>query len=74
MHFTKNLRSFTFVAVVASIMLLASISVEAAPTTPDAIACRICDEVPECGDCPTDYYCSINTCTCRAICKIAILP
>ncbi|KAF9899497.1 hypothetical protein EC991_008796 [Linnemannia zychae] len=74
MLFTKNIRSFALVVIVATVVLMASTPAEAVPTTPDAIACRICDEPPECPECPDGFYCSSNYCTCRAVCKRGVLP
>ncbi|KAG0039986.1 hypothetical protein BGZ82_005798 [Podila clonocystis] len=69
-------KTFSLFAVAAvALMLLAT--VEAAPagaSLEDRIACRVCDEPPECNfHCPGGY-CDINYCTCRAMCKKGNIP
>ncbi|KAK3839823.1 MAG: hypothetical protein J3R72DRAFT_447218 [Linnemannia gamsii] len=66
---TKTFRPLIFVAAVA-FMLVAVTSVQAAPTTPDQLACQVCDDLPECNsECPPGQYCYVNSCTCSAQCK-----
>ncbi|KAG0270532.1 hypothetical protein BGZ95_001649 [Linnemannia exigua] len=65
MLFTKNFRSFAFVAVVATVMLLASTSVQAVPATPDMIACQLRPDIPEFPECPEGCYCERSRCKCR---------
>ncbi|OAQ29346.1 hypothetical protein K457DRAFT_19159 [Linnemannia elongata AG-77] len=76
MVYTKTLRPLLFVAIAAVSVLLASTSVQAAPTTPAAMRCVVCDEWPICDYrlCQSGYYCEVNQCTCQTECHYGDIP
>ncbi|KAF9083210.1 hypothetical protein BGX29_003325 [Mortierella sp. GBA35] len=75
MFSTKNFRLPVFVVAIAAFMILATVSIEAAPFTPGAL-CVPCPEAPECGyrPCPAGWYCQPNLCTCQIECKEGDIP
>ncbi|KAG0371999.1 hypothetical protein BGX24_000890 [Mortierella sp. AD032] len=76
MIYTKTFRPLFFVASAAVFVLLASTSVQAAPTTPGALRCVVCDEWPVCDIrlCRPGHYCEVNQCTCQPECHFGDIP
>ncbi|KAF9318938.1 hypothetical protein BG000_001898 [Podila horticola] len=64
------------IATAAMFMLFAT--VEAAPTGEAAAvpACVVCDNPPQfCGrPCSPGYWCDVNYCTCKALCRKGPIP
>ncbi|KAG0270531.1 hypothetical protein BGZ95_001648 [Linnemannia exigua] len=76
MVYTKTFRPLFFVVIAAVSALLASTSVQAAPTALDGLRCTVCDEWPVCqpGQCGWGHYCEVNQCTCQAECHYGDIP